>query len=90
MNRPIDIKDRDCALAVIGVLRALKAKFESEAAYEEKRGDDATKHRDALAEEAHCAACEAWSEAAFICEIEARHVELSVRAIECPESETMQ
>jgi hypothetical protein len=90
MNRPIDIKDRDCALAVIGVLRALQAKFESQSAYEEEREDDAANHRDSLAEEAHCAACEAWSEAALICEVEAINLEMTVRSIDCETSETMQ
>jgi len=90
MSVQIDIKDRDCGLTVVAVLRALQAKFESQSAYEEERAGDAKNHRDALAEEAHCAACEAWSEAALICQAEAINLEMTVRSIDCETSETMQ
>lgn len=90
MSRLIEIKNRETALAVIGVLRALETRFRDEALYEGDRYSDAVNDRDERAEELHAAACEAWSEAALICEIEARHIEIGVRAIESPPSETVQ
>jgi hypothetical protein len=90
MSVQIDIKDRDCGLTVVAVLRALQAKFESQSAYEEERADDAKNHRDALAEEAHCAACEAWGEAALICQAEAISLEMEIKPADFPTLETIQ